>query len=278
MVLSKEISFLHRFSDLIEQEPEKLEYLFTKLIDLLPRAMTHRCSCTIIFQDVAYGKNEISFYETSMKEEIITSGRYFGYLIIGRNNRNSNFTQNESELIKYVCKRLGRIIERYENKQLLNNALVDLEKKNKTLEIKNIAMRELLNNFQENEFNFKQNTIALIQSNIMPNLHKLEEKIGENYHLESIKLTLSGLMNEEEKTLFKFTQLSQRELECCYLINKGFSSKEIAEKLFVSSKTVDKHRANIRQKLDMVGSKKNLYSSLKIIAQTSSLNIKPEKK
>jgi DNA-binding NarL/FixJ family response regulator len=35
------------------------------------------------------------------------------------------------------------------------------------------------------------------------------------------------------------------------LLAEGLSPKEIAEKLFISSKTVENHRANIMKKLDL---------------------------
>ena len=45
--------------------------------------------------------------------------------------------------------------------------------------------------------------------------------------------------------------LSKRELEILRLIGQGFSSVEIAEKLFLSAHTVDTHRRNIMLKLNM---------------------------
>jgi DNA-binding NarL/FixJ family response regulator len=45
--------------------------------------------------------------------------------------------------------------------------------------------------------------------------------------------------------------LSQREIEIIHLIRNGDTSKEIAEKLFVTPKTVDLHRHNILQKLNI---------------------------
>ena len=45
--------------------------------------------------------------------------------------------------------------------------------------------------------------------------------------------------------------LSHREKEVLTLIAKGFSNKEIAEKLFISVKTVETHKSNLMEKLQM---------------------------
>ncbi|HVD56692.1 MAG TPA: LuxR C-terminal-related transcriptional regulator, partial [Thermoleophilaceae bacterium] len=44
---------------------------------------------------------------------------------------------------------------------------------------------------------------------------------------------------------------SPRELEVVKLIAEGLTSEEIAEQLFISKKTVDRHRANVLGKLGM---------------------------
>ena len=46
-------------------------------------------------------------------------------------------------------------------------------------------------------------------------------------------------------------ELTSRETEVLRLIAEGHSTKQIAEKLFLSPRTVDFHRANICQKLDL---------------------------
>ena len=45
--------------------------------------------------------------------------------------------------------------------------------------------------------------------------------------------------------------LTDRELEVLMLTGKGFSTKRIAEELHLSTKTVESHRANIKQKLQL---------------------------
>lgn len=54
-------------------------------------------------------------------------------------------------------------------------------------------------------------------------------------------------INEENP----FEVLSKRELEILPLIAKGYGNKEIAEKLFISVKTVEAHKAKIMDKLNL---------------------------
>ena len=48
-----------------------------------------------------------------------------------------------------------------------------------------------------------------------------------------------------------FDELSPREREILKLIAEGYRSREIGERLFISLKTVEKHRANLMQKLNL---------------------------
>ncbi len=45
--------------------------------------------------------------------------------------------------------------------------------------------------------------------------------------------------------------LTPRELEIVKLVAEGYSTKEIAETLVISDKTVERHRANVLDKLGM---------------------------
>ncbi|SEG34300.1 response regulator transcription factor [Algoriphagus boritolerans] len=54
---------------------------------------------------------------------------------------------------------------------------------------------------------------------------------------------------EKNLDLSLFNQLSKREKEIALMVKKGFTSSEIAEKLFISLLTVNTHRRNLIQKL-----------------------------
>ncbi|HAN17059.1 MAG: DNA-binding response regulator [Bacteroidetes bacterium GWC2_33_15] len=70
---------------------------------------------------------------------------------------------------------------------------------------------------------------------------------GENCFSRELLLSIVKNIHSQEK---KFTEtiLSEREIEILHFICKGFSNQEISEKLFISKRTVDKHRSNIIEK------------------------------
>lgn len=73
---------------------------------------------------------------------------------------------------------------------------------------------------------------------------------GNIYICQEVKNILSEqMMNEEEGGGDGLNQLSEREIEVINLIRNGMSSKEIADKLAISIKTVEVHRHNILKKL-----------------------------
>jgi DNA-binding NarL/FixJ family response regulator len=61
---------------------------------------------------------------------------------------------------------------------------------------------------------------------------------------------LHGAENEEASPI---SRLSDRELEVLTLIGRGLSSKDIAERLHLSQKTVDSHRTHMKEKLNLAG-------------------------
>jgi len=57
--------------------------------------------------------------------------------------------------------------------------------------------------------------------------------------------------------------LSDRQLEVFEMVGRGFDSHEIAEKLQLSAKTVDAHKANIRQKLGLSSARELLMEAVR---------------
>lgn len=78
-----------------------------------------------------------------------------------------------------------------------------------------------------------------------------EVQQGRRYICEEIKNILSEQVINGEDQSGGVNALSQREIEIIQFIKKGFSSKEIAESLDISVKTVEVHRYNVLKKLNL---------------------------
>jgi DNA-binding NarL/FixJ family response regulator len=88
----------------------------------------------------------------------------------------------------------------------------------------------------------------------------------------------SSISHEVVKKLIKFPgkeakitdaaygTLTPREQEILRLLAEGYSNKDIADKLFISPKTVENHRANIMKKLD-------LHSTMELVRYAAKLGL-----
>lgn len=77
--------------------------------------------------------------------------------------------------------------------------------------------------------------------------------INGNYHLEDVPCPLKACVDCSGYKVICLpelnTQLSNRELEVARLLASGMTKNDVADKLFVSPHTVDKHRCSIYTKL-----------------------------
>ena len=73
---------------------------------------------------------------------------------------------------------------------------------------------------------------------------------GQNYFSSEVTMSLAGKAVEKNSTGAD-VEITERESEILTLIAEGFSSKQIGEKLFISPRTVDTHRTNLMNELDI---------------------------
>jgi DNA-binding NarL/FixJ family response regulator len=66
-----------------------------------------------------------------------------------------------------------------------------------------------------------------------------------------LKNVVKTARQDTGKSASKENSLSGREIEILKLFAEGFSNQEIADKLFISSRTVESHKNHIMQKLDL---------------------------
>ena len=78
---------------------------------------------------------------------------------------------------------------------------------------------------------------------------------GELFVSEAINKSMihQYLHGPEGREVSRISRLSDRELEVLTLIGQGLGSKEIADRLHLSQKTVDSHRTHLKEKLNLPG-------------------------
>lgn len=93
---------------------------------------------------------------------------------------------------------------------------------------------------------------------------------GEQYFSNQVtQILMKDLLrqNKGSDEMQRLQKLTQREKEIIDLIMEGLSSSQIAEKLFISTRTVENHRANIMGKLQV----KNTIELVKFIMENKSM-------
>lgn len=86
---------------------------------------------------------------------------------------------------------------------------------------------------------------------------------GQRYISDDIKelITVQMINPEGQSPAAKLNQLTKREMEIIEMLRDGLSSKEIGDKLHISSRTVEVHRYNIFRKLEVT----NVVSLIKLV-------------
>lgn len=142
----------------------------------------------------------------------------------------------------------------------------ELKAKSLYLEETNTALKVLLRNMEEEKMKVQGNVLANARELLMPLVAKLRGSRPEserNSLLDALETNIVGIISPFAKnlTLGEF-HLTPTELRIADLIRQGRSTKEAAELMNLSIRSVEFHRDNLRQKLGLKGKKVNLQSFL----------------
>jgi PAS domain S-box-containing protein len=142
----------------------------------------------------------------------------------------------------------------------------ELELKASRLEEINTALKILIENSNETKNNIEKRVLSNVNEMICPYINKLK-KNGLNEKQKSFLDMLESNIKKitssfSKKLLFEHSDLTHAEYQIAAFVKEGKSSKEIADILCISERTVDTHRRRIRQKLGIANDTKNLRSHL----------------
>ncbi len=142
----------------------------------------------------------------------------------------------------------------------------ELKIKTEQLEEVNTALKVLLTKREEDKNDLETNIIANVQKLIMPYLAEVKKGVlnaSQKSYLEILESNLNEIISPfTQKLSSKYINLTPAEIQVADFVKHGISTKEIAELLNLSPKTIDAHRAHIRQKIGIKNKKTNLRSFL----------------
>ncbi|RJP59284.1 MAG: hypothetical protein C4541_06340 [Candidatus Auribacter fodinae] len=271
----KTLDCLYRLSVLLKDSFASLNSMLEQAVRSIPLAFQNPentgvcvtvcgiCVKSSLFQRDAHVIST-SFRVNDMSEGILEISRG----TIEQGDSSALFSDHEKEMIPAIVSLLGSAIERYFAIDGLNRSKELLRQQNESLEQKNSALKEILEQIETEKNSVKDEIVSNIENFIMPSLEKLALNVSprEKSQLDIVKNNLNDILSSFGKKISGTeTHLSPRELEICNLIKNGLSSKEISDLLGISIRTVERYRYNIRIKLELVNNKVNLITFLQTI-------------
>ena len=140
-----------------------------------------------------------------------------------------------------------------------------LKEQKKVLEQKNVALREILEQIGFEKKQIKDNVIKNVDELLIPIIRKMKTHAAGRMiiYIDLLEQNLEELASSFGKKISRAElKLTPREIEICSLLKNGLTSKEMADILHISVKTVERHRESIRKKFDIQHKRINLFTFL----------------
>ena len=265
----KELNCLYNISRLREKPDILLEEILLGTINVIPPAWQYpEITCArVVFEDQEIRTKK--FRETSWKmaEEVKANRRAIGTIEVfymeERPHRDEGpFLREERHLLNVIAERLGRIIERWRAEEMLKKKERDLEVKTRNLEEVNTALKVLLKRREEDKLDLEENVLFNIKELIIPYIEKLKT-VGldelQKVYVGILESNLNDIISTFPRKLSSSPlNITPMEMKIADLIKRGKTTKEIAVLLTTSTRAVEFHRANLRQKLGLRNKRANL--------------------
>ena len=157
--------------------------------------------------------------------------------------------------------------ERDELELLVAERTKDLQDKTENLQEVNTALKVLLQKRDADRDEFEEKVIANVKELVLPYVEKIKKQAAEKgklkAYLEVLEANLKSIISPfSHKLSSKFYNLTSTEIAVAKLVKQGRSTKQIADLLGISDKTIETHRLNIRKKLGLTNKKANLRTYL----------------
>ncbi len=175
-------------------------------------------------------------------------------------------TRVQNDKIGYYMSTWVNITKFKKTMHALKSSEGALQRQQMVLKQKNIALQEILNQIEIEKKRLKNDVTINANKLLLPILRKLrggrtpiEGKYIDmlEHNIKEIASSFGRKISEESMNL------TPREIEISNLVKNGFTSKEMAEVLYISPRSIERHRYNIRKKFGITHHKINLTSFLR---------------
>lgn len=134
------------------------------------------------------------------------------------------------------------------------------------LEEANTALRVMLERGEEIKTSIEDKMLFNIKEFVLPYVEKLKRtnpNTTQKTYLENLELNLKEVTSSVIRGISsKYLKLTPTEIQVANLVKQGKTTKEIADLLNMSTRTIDAHRYSIRSKLGLNNKKENLRTYL----------------
>ena len=158
------------------------------------------------------------------------------------------------------------ITDMKQTEEALREREKELENKTQNLEEINTALKVLLKKREEDKAETEEKILLNVKEFIEPYLEKLknsELSEKQKIYADIMESNLSDIVSPFMSRLSsKYLRLTPTEIQIANLVKQGRRTKEIAELLNLSTRTIKFHRENIRKKIGIKNNKTNLRSHL----------------
>jgi len=190
------------------------------------------------------------------EKELLATNQHLDHLVLSRTKE-----------LSLAIEALEVSNERYrETATRLQKAEAALAEKAEDLIGTNQALQQMVRKNEEDRKEIQEKVLFAVHEMVEPYIEKLEKSPLNDYQQSFLKIihaNVSEIVAPFLKDLgHKYFRLSPTELNIANLIRQGTSTKDIADQLKMTKRTIDFHRDRIREKIGIKNTKANLKAVL----------------
>ncbi|MDY6912035.1 MAG: helix-turn-helix transcriptional regulator [Chloroflexota bacterium] len=268
----KELNCLYGISQLAERNLYSLDNLLEEIVNFLPNSWQYpEITCArIIYEGKTYTSDRFKVTNWRQSSRIYMYHEAVGevgvfYMEECPPADEGPFLAEERALLDAVAEQIGAIATRISADLELQETNRQLTLEREALQESNTAMRIVLARIEQEKQEIYRDININVEKILMPVLQALDSQLSpsQKKYVEMLRTNLeeitSPFVNQMSRS---YQSLTPIEIGICNMIRNGIQTKGIAEARGVSVATINRHRENIRRKLNITNQDINLTTFL----------------